>query len=513
MRQPFDNMVAVNVDQPPWELPPNVWSDSRNVRLRDGATERFTGQAQVFGSALGSPLRLLPITDGTNFFWVYASTANIYATDGVSHGDITPAAITPITDNIPGWTGGAFQGFMVVSNGTDDPYTWDPALLNQCIPLVNWPADLQCQVIRPYRNYLFALRCTENGIYNPRLLRWGSSANPASLPDSWDHTDPTVDTGRVEFGQTGDQIIDLIPMRDIGVLYKENYTWSVQFRGGIDNPFQFRQIFSQVGMLSEWCAAQWEGKHIVLSTNDLVIHDLNQAESLIDKQYRRWLFNQIDGNNYRQSFVVPNYKEREIWTCIPEAGNDFANLALVWNYNDGGVYVRELGKAMPHINWGVVTGGTAGDTFATLSGTFEDQVGAFDEQQFNPALSSLLMSDNSNLLQADTGGEYDGQMISAFWERRSLPLDKDVLRYAMVKRVFPKVIGTPGETITIYIGTRNNIEDEVNFSTPRTYTIGTDAFVNFLEMGRIIDIRFEYDGTSPLRLHGFDVEWDSHGYH
>ena len=517
MRQPFDNMAAgTNVDQPPWELAPNVWSRARNVRFRDGATETFSGQQQVFSSALGAPWRLLPISDGSNYYWVYCAPGNVYATDGTAHADIspTPNNLTTLTtsSNAPGWTGGAFQGFMVLANGTtNDPMSWVPGLGNDAVALANWPATLSCQVIRPYRNFLFALRCTESGSFNSRLIRWGQSADPGSLPGSWDYTDPTVDTGRVEFGQTQDQVVDLLPLRDIGVLYKENYTWSIQYRGGIDNPFIFRQVFAEVGMLSEWCAAQWQGRHVVLSTNDVVLHDLNQAQSIIDRQYRRWLFNQIDGDNYRQCFVVPNYKNREIWICFPEAGHDFANLALVWNYQEGSLQVRDLGADVPHINWGIVSEGTGAGTFDDDVGTFDAATGTFDEQQFNPSVTSILMSDQTNLLQGDEGGTFDGQTITAYWERSALPLDKDVLRYAYIKRVFPKIVGGLGESLSVEIGTRKTLEDSVSWSAPQTFTIGTDLYVNFIEMGRIIDIRFTYTGTQTLRLFGFDIEWDQAG--
>lgn len=517
MRQRFDGMnVGANVDQPVWELPPQVWSAARNVRFRDGATETFNGQAQVFGSALGRPWRLLPISDGTNYYWVYCAPDAIYATDGSAHGDISPTAvnISDITNNnSPGWTGGAFQGFMVVGNGVNPPFYWTPGILNLCDRVENWPGSLNCQVIRPFRNFLFALRCSETGSYNPRLLRHSSSANPGSLPDSWDYTDPTKDTGRVEFGQSTDQIVDLIPLRDIGVLYKENHTWAIQYLGGIDNPFSYRQVFNQIGMLSEWCAASVKGQHMVLTTEDLVVHDLNQAQSIIDKQYRRWLFNQIDATNYRQSFVVPNHGAREVWVCFPEAGSTFATLALIWNYQDNTLQVRDLGAEVPHMNWGVVNEGSGIVTFDDLTGTFDEQTGLFDEQRFNPIASSLLLSDDTNLYQVDDGGTFGGTPIESYWERDALPLDKDILRWAYVKRVYPKVQGVPGDTLQVRVGTRKTQNDSVNWSSPQTFTIGQDTFVNFREMGRIISIRFDHDSINSVRMHGFDIEWDQAGYH
>ena len=96
--------------------------------------------------------------------------------------------------------------------------------------------------------------------------------------------------------------------------------------------------------------------------------------------------------------------------------------------------------------------------------------------------------------------------------REALPLG-DFQRFKRIKRVLPKLIGVPGETFEISIGTRSTFDDVVTWSAPVTYTVGTDVYANFLETGRIIDIRFEYTGTKSWRLHGFDIEWEPDGYY
>lgn len=517
-RQRFDNMaLGLNLDAPPWELPPNVWTEAQNVRFRDGATEKFAGQEQVFGTTLGSPLRLIPVSTGQNYYWVYCSTNKVYVTDASTHADITPSGgITAITTNVPGWTGEAFQGYAVLHNGTvDAPIAWNARSGTgvRAEALSFWPADLRCDVIRGFRNYLFALRCTESGTYSPRLVRWTNRANPNSLPTSIDYTDPTNDSGRIELGASEDQVIDLIPLRDRGVLYKENNTWSMQYVGGIDNPFVFRQAFAEIGMLSEWCAAPVRGNHVVLSTNDLVLHDLNQAQSLINGRFRRWLFNQIDPDNYRQCFVVPNYKEREVWICFPEVGHTYANLAFVINYHDNTQSIRQLQADVPHINWGVVNAGAEDLSFDAISGTFDEQTEPFDQQAFNPSTTSLLLSDSSQLYQVDASTSINGNAFTAYWIRHALPLDKDVQKFAYVKRVYPKVIGAAGDTISVAVGVRNTFEDTTAWEPAQTFTIGTDTFINTRAMGRIIDLSFTHTTAEPLRMFGFDIEWDQAGMH
>lgn len=509
MRQPFD-LQGVIYDQPPWELG-DTWSDARNVRFRDGAAEDFGGQTNVFGTPLGSAYRVLPISTGTEYFWVYPGINNVWATDGNAHIDITSGTYSA-SENLS-WNGGAFQSHLILNTGREPPASWSPNLSNRITSLANWETGLLAEVVRPFRNFLFALRCSEGGSYNPRLLRHSNGATAGSLPTSWDYTDPNTDTGRVDFGQTTDSLIDCLPLRDILVIYKQRHTWAAQYVGGNDNPFIYRQVFAQVGALSQYCIAAFEGRHLVLSTDDVVMHDLNQPVSVVDKRMRKWLFTQINPDRYRQCFVSPNYRDREIWICFPEAGHDYPNLAVVWNWSENTLQVRELGFDCPHINYGVVSPSTS-TTIDQATGTFDTATGTFDEQTFNPSITSMLMANPgaTRLVKVDNSGSFNGETFTKRVHREALPLG-DFQRYKRVKRVLPRVIGAVGDTFQIYIGTRTTFEDDVTWSSPETYTIGTDAFANFLVTGRIIDIRFEYSGTQSWRLHGFDVEWEPDGYY
>lgn len=515
MRSGFNNTGGIGViyDQPPWELPEGAWSDAQNVRFQDGAAEAVGGQSEVFGTPLGNSYRLFPISTGTEYFWVYAGINNVWATDGGAHADITSASNSYSAADSIYWNGGPFQNYLILNNGKQTPAFWNPGLSNTTEPLSNWESTLRADIIRPFKNYLFALRCTEGGTYNPRLLRHSNGATAGNVPSSWDYTDPNQDTGRVDFGQTTDILVDCLPLRDNLVIYKQNHTWAAQYVGGVDNPFIYRQVFARVGALSQNCAVAFEGRHLVLSTDDVVVHDLNQPISVVDKRTRNWLFNYINPTYYRNSFVAPNYRDREIWVCVPSSGAQFPDTAMIWNWAENTVSIRDLGFECPHMSAGITSLGS-GTTFDADSGTFDSAAGSFDAQSFNPSVTNLLMSDpaSTRLYSADTSGTFNGSTFTKRLVREALPFG-DFLRFKRVHRVFPKVIGAIGDTVNIYIGTRDTFEDAVSWSQPETYTIGTDAFVNFRESGRIVDIRFEYSGNNSWRLHGFDIEWEPDGYY
>lgn len=513
MRQAFDNLGRQGViyDQPAWEVPANAWTYGQNVRFHDGAAESVQGHSQVFGSLSGDGYRLFSTNTGTEYFWVYADINYLYATDGTSHADITGSSASYSAGDTLYWNGGPFQGYIVMNNGKEDPVSWAPSLGNNTLILANWDTNVKADVIRPFRNFLFALGCTESGTYNPRLLRHSNGAGTAALPTSWDYTDPSEDTGRVEFGQTSDALIDCAPLRDTLVIYKENHTWAAQATGGVDNPFVYRQVFSQLGALSQDCIQAIEGRHIVLSSDDVVIHDLNTVQSIVDKRTRNFIFNSINPTYYRNSYIVLNRVDREAWICIPYDSAQFPNLAMIWNWAENTISFKDIGFECPAMGFGVVEPNT-GVTFAADTGTFAEASGVFDELAYNPTVTSILMSDHTNnkLFQVDESGQYDGISFAKTLIREALPLD-DFQRFKHVKRIFPKIIGEPGDTVAISVGTRNAFNDSVMWSQAQTYTIGTDQFVNFREMGRIIDVRFVYAQDNNFRLHGFDIEYDYAG--
>ena len=487
------------------------------MRFRDDAAEAFGGQTAIYGTPVNNPRRLIPLQTPSTYYWTYAATNTIGATDGTQHSEILPVADGySATDELT-WNGGAFSNFMVFNNGRGVPLSWDGNLSNDCVPLANWDGlavGTLADVIRPWRNFLVALRVQESGVYNPRVLVHSNAAATGALPTSWDYTDPNEDNNRIEFAQTTDELIDAVALRDNLVVYKEHHTWAGFYSGGVDNAIQFRQVFSEVGAMSQYCVGAFKGNHVVLSGDDVVLHDLNQAHSLLDRKARRWLFSKINPTYYYNSYTVVNHADREVWICFPESGVVHPRTALVWNWHEDTLGVRDLGFECPHIASGVVTDSVDSSTFDGQTDTFDGKAGPFDGRNFSSAVHNLLMANPSEtkLLKIDSSGTFDGTAFKKSMVREALPFG-DFLTNKNILRVFPKLSCTRGETVNISIGWKREFMDATTWSSPQPFVVGDDAFVNFRETGRIIDIRFEYSGNQALRLFGFDIEWELAGEH
>lgn len=506
-----------------YELPNSAWTNGSNVRFVDNAVEKSKGWEQVYGTPSGTPYFLLPVQKESNYYWFYASLTKIYGVDNAgAHSDISKTATTYSATADLNWNGGVMSGGVVVlNNGVDAPQQWTGTTLSTNFDdLANWPAGMVARVIRPYKSYLVATDINEGAGRDPTLLRWSHPADPAGVPSSWDYTDPTYDAGRVQIGDRGEAIVDQAVLRDTNLIYKEASTWAMQWVGG-NNIFTFRRIFDQLGCMSRRCAKPFFGRHFVFATDDVVVHDGQNVVQVFNKRWKRWLFNAIDGTNYERSFVTVNHSKSEVWCCFPETGSTLPNKALVWNWLDNTVYPLDLPTQTADIAHGVIDELTP-ETFASIQGNFNEESGVFDEQFFSGAVRDLMIADagNTKLFRFDKTETQDGNTFTSFIERDYLPLGRqyqdgntrvDTSTFKFIRQVLPRIDGSYGGVINIYIGSRNHINDNIKWDGPHAFRIGIDRKVDIRKSGRLMSIKFESTTEITWRLTGYSIDYDIGG--
>jgi hypothetical protein len=490
------------------QLPDGFFTDSRNFRYRDAAVEKCKGQAAVFGSLSVTPMWAAAIGDGTTSYWIYGNESVLYATDGTTHANVSSASYNAGPDI--GYTGSQFHGFQLLNDGVLAPQSWQAGLSNKVQPLANWPSATTCKVIRSFADQIIALRLTESGTYNPRVLRWSDIAGVGALPGSWDYTDPTNFAGRTELGETQDYLVDCLALRNVNIVYKQFSTYLMQPVQSLDS-FAFQQLFSQSGLLAENCAAAFGARHFCVTADDIILHDGSNIQSVADKRTKRWFFSTLNASRYQRTFVVADFLNHTMWVCFCQTGNDFPNIALCWDWANDCWFVRELGANISHGATGIVIGSEL--TFDGQSGTFDSLTTTFDESTFTPFSNRLVLFNGAALAayQAESGETFNGTAMSCYATRSNIGLTRDLNSIKRIKRIFPKVIGTAGDTFGVSVGMKSTPDGTTTFSGPFNLTVGTDYKIDCRVSGRWITLKFTYSGTNTIRFAGFDIEFDNDG--
>lgn len=546
----FNDIGAIGIvkDLPAHELPPEAWSDGSNVRFHDGKVEKMLGHSQIFNISASAteqitinPWWLLQVSTGGNVYWVYAGKNKVYAAaNNSNNNNITRYSTATASDvnysatpNVR-WNGGVIGGIPVLNNGEDEPQVWNPiGLSTRLIELdydtsagTKWSdASLKARVIRPYRNYLIALDVTKSGTRYPHMVKWSHPADPGAVPESWDETDTTKDTGEHDLADTKGYVIDCLPLHDTNIVYKEDAIHGMQYIGG-SFIFRFYQITKAVGILSRDCVTKLHNQHIVLCASDVVALDGRNVKSIMDHRWRKWLDNNIDTTYYENSFIVRNHLYNEIWFCIPTTGVSpayFPNTALIWNYKENTFTVREL-PSTPFIGTGIVDFSSAVRTWSGIGGTWGSQTTGWGIRSYGASKESLVAAKSDSgtaastpkLYLMDNTDQFDGVDMPSYIERKGLPIagaggNTQNLKY--IKSVWPKIEAVAGTQLTITVGTQAHIGDTIAWGTSQTFTVGEAIKVDLRQTGRFISIRFETNTDNAWKLTGYDIDAELVGYY
>jgi len=517
----IDNLGTPGIvtDIPPHELPVNAWSAGNNVRFRDNVVERTKGEEEVYSTPTVDPYWAMPYADGTNLAWFYANASKIYRVIGATHLDVTRVANDYTAGSYPHWNGGVLGGIPIMNNTafTDPPQAFDSAT-TKFIDLPNWPVGWEARVIRPFKQFLVALDMNESSVRYPTRVRWSTPADPGTCPSAWTPLATNL-AGSAPLSEETDFLVDAQALRDVMIVYKENSTYAMQFVGGIQ-VFGFRRIFSEFGMLTRRCAKSFFGKHFVVAQGDVIVHDGQNADSVIRNKLRRNLFDSIDADNYENAFVVAYPDRAEMWICIPTTGNSFCDRAYIWHWKDNSWTVRDI-PSVAHIGLGIVTtsGALPIDDLTDIIDSYTD---TYDKRQYNPSVLQLLMARPASgsltrkFFKADSTIQFDDNDFISYVERTGLALVEssnggvtvDTQSVKFCRRIYPKIDADPGVKVIVRVGSQEYIDGPVTWQTTEEFDPDTDRHIDCRCQGVAMAVQFKSSSGGGWRLssYGMDVE-------
>lgn len=509
--------VGLITDILPSELAPNVWSDARNVRFRYGYVEKMLGYRQAFAATPVAPYFQLYHMQGANKFWIVAGLNDVYVWDVVSSGytKITRLAGTYNASSDDVWVGFVFNSIPILHNPNDIPQFWgDPDLANPLQNLTNWPVGTFAKTVRAYKNYLVALDITKGSTRYPAMVKWSHPADPGAVPETWDETDPTKDAGEYQLSGNTEAVIDCNTLRDTNILYKTTSTWGMSAIGGTA-VFRFFKIFDSLGVAGRDCSVEFfSGKHFVFTGEDCVVHDGQNAESVLSRRRLRWLRANVNSTIINRSFVFALPSREEVWTCIPsDPASTYPDRAIVWNWKTGAIGDRVL-PPTPYVAIGPVEEGLTPETWDSDTETWDSDPNPWGDTLFRPAVKQALLADvsNSRMIRLDsTSGEL-GSGMTSYVERQFLAVPStsngppDVTRMKFLRRIWLRLDGTISGQVTVTVGSHMNHQSPVVWRTSSLFTIGTSQYIDCRVTGRLFAIKIESAAPIEWRLHGLELD-------
>lgn len=499
---PEAGKYGVVKDQPPHELPLNAWSDSLNMRFREGGAERFRGHKSIFTDATVDLYWLQPYNQGGKRWWIHAGTNAIYADDGVNpRVNITPA-IAPTGGMDDRWTGGFFNGVFVANNGVDAPWYWGGT--GVMLPLPNWTAGLKAKSLRGYKNALVAVGINRSGVDLPHTVLWSSLTDPGAVPSSWDINDLTKEAGEFPLAEDPSPIVDQLTLGDTNIIYKEQSMWSMTPSG--DNQiFRFQRLPGDVGALVRGGITNTPVGHVVLTPGDVILHSGQGPKSIVNAVMRRWIFNQVDSPNRLRSFIVANPPANEVWICFTSIGEEFATLAAVWNWIDGTWAIRELPGvtygASGQVDYSII------NTWGSQSDVWQDAQNLWNQEEISAGQARLIVCGIDRKISAvDVSSTFDSAPFTSQLTRIGLALDSPET-VKTVRSVLPRIEAATGTRVRIEVGGTMDVEKPVTWSAPVEYIVGKSYQADSFASGRFLAIRFTSMDNNAWRIksYGLDV--------
>ena len=497
--------VGLISDQQEQSLPPNAFSDSLNVRFRNGTAWRVKGYESM-QAITGQGLYIMPYEYDGGAYWVFATARRLYSWDGSTVTEITRTSGVLSGNAEAMFSGDVYNGIALLNNGVDVPQIWTPDDTNAA-DLTNWPSTWRAESIRSFKNFLVALNMTEDGTNYPTKFRWSSVADPGTVPTEWVAA-ATNQAGDDVIEETQGEIIDAEALRNDLIIYKSDSAYFMSFIGG-QFVMQNRPALKERGILAKRCAKEFKtGQHAIFDRNDIYVHDGQTSESILKGRMYDKVFPAMDQDNYFRSYVTRNWVDDEVWFCFPETGASFPTHAAMWNWRENTWGVREL-PDVTHTSYGTYPSASYSNPIErSLVSMKIDKTALYPASTLYPVLKTdpgVYYPDDgdSSLLAMEYGWDADGSNMTCTVERTGFrPENKDgVYR---IREVYPH--GEGGD-ISIWMGKQDSPNQTPTYEGPYTFTPeGTQEKINTRVTGRYLAFKIQFPVASEGKVSSVDFD-------
>tara|TARA_R110001632_G_scaffold123454_3_gene236200 strand:- start:492 stop:2048 length:1557 start_codon:yes stop_codon:yes gene_type:complete len=419
--------IGLVVDVPSNAIPTGGWSNSLNVRPKNGSVQGVNafaddillhhadanianGEAKAvcqYTPAGGSSLVIAYIVKGVNG----NGSVVLYDTGGSGNSrwdDVTNAtAVNVFTfdDDYPPQIF-VFNELLIVNPGTDAPpqFTTATNAAGSLAPIPGWQNDstgspIICRILRPYNQRLIAMSIKEehgagtaDDVYQPIDFLFSSHITTIASLTAAQWTASTTNTaGDAFLNATPGKILDGGQLGEFFIAYKTDSVVRVRETGDT-SVLAIESIFEDDGIYSTRCFANiGNSQHLVVGNYGIYIHDGQSERKDIAKDlFKDTMYALVKSTERNRTFVFQQTRDKEVWLCLPTTSNSTTgcDLAFVYDYSSGKIHKRTLPGITDLFETELdgqlkIFGTKSGTTLQTLSNTVLESAGFFERQDDN----------------------------------------------------------------------------------------------------------------------------------
>ena len=422
--------IGLVVDVPANAVPTGGWSNSLNVRPRNGSVEGVNafaddillhnsdavianGEAKAvaqFTPAGADDLVIAYIVKGTDNF----GHVVLYDTGTSAWDDITNSTADQkftFDDDFPPQLF-VFNELLVVNPATDAPpqFTSATASANSLVEIPNWLHDSSSQpiivrILKPFNNRLIGMNVKEehgagtaDDTYQPIDLLWSSHITTiASLAAAYWTASTTNTAGDAFLLDTPGKILDGGQLGEFFIAYKSDSVVRIRETGDTF-VLSIESIFEDDGIYSTRCFANiGNSQHLVIGNYGVYIHDgQSQKQDIAKDVFQDTLYALVKPAERNRSFVFQQTRDKEVWFCVPSNANDTTgcDIAFVYDYSNSKIHKRTLPGLSDlfeteHNGELKIYGCKSGTKLKTLSNTALEANGFFERTDDNLTNNSI----------------------------------------------------------------------------------------------------------------------------
>lgn len=491
--------LGVNLDLLPSELLPGWWSDSNNIRFRKKFAIKRKGIQAKYTTPTAAVYWLTCFNTATTRFIVQGGTNKVFVDDGVTRTEITGSAPTGARDNR--WTGGNFNGLLVMNNGVDAPMYWDGNTANNLASLTGWPGGDIADAIYPFKQFLFFGGITSGGTKDPQRIRHSNSADPGALPTAYASTS-TNDADEFALTGTGD-FVDFMALGDVLIAYMQEGRHALRFDG---SGFTAQRLPGTDGLLARGCVAATPRGHVFLTNGDVMLHDGGEAVSIAEGVVREYLRENMDSSVAQRSFLCVNRQETEVWVCFPETWQTDCNKVLAWNWVDD-TWSKFSVSSLTYGTSGLVSSNLTNNAWSAQTATWATITRAWSHNETASNEKRLIVSTSTPTIGMANVGSLDfGTSVPWYLEKHGISLG-DTDRLKLPRGLRPHMDAVAGTEVIVQLATTMHPDDSPTFSTETTFTQGATNWANqFAAKGRYLAVKLTGNDDQIVAMRSYDID-------